>query len=282
MNKVIACIDGSRSSLSVCDHAAWAAKSLEAPLTLLHVIHKPQGIMQADLSGNLNLGGREALLEKMVETEEAHGKLLREQGRAILADGIARLKAQGIKDPGMLLRNDNVTSAINSLQDEARLVIIGKQGQDGDMLTQHIGSHLESIIRILNRPILVTPLDFKQPQRFMVAYDGSKTADKVVEKIAQSPLLKGLDAHILMVAKNRQRQVQLDQAAEHLRQTGFTVYTDIRSGEVSPTVSAYKQEHEIHLLAMGAYGHSTLRRWFVGSTTTNMIMQSEVPLLILR
>ncbi|MBX6040678.1 universal stress protein, partial [Pseudomonas juntendi] len=38
MTHVIACIDGSTSAPAVCDYAAWASLSLEAPLTFLHVL----------------------------------------------------------------------------------------------------------------------------------------------------------------------------------------------------------------------------------------------------
>ena len=33
---------------------------------------------------------------------------------------------------------------------------------------------------------------------------------------------------------------------------------------------------------MGAYGHSRIRQWIVGSTTTTLLRLSEVPVLILR
>ena len=33
---------------------------------------------------------------------------------------------------------------------------------------------------------------------------------------------------------------------------------------------------------MGAYGHSRIRQWLIGSTTTNMIRHATVPLLVLR
>ncbi|MCG5524753.1 universal stress protein [Ectothiorhodospira haloalkaliphila] len=283
MNKVIACIDGSRSSLSVCDYAAWASRRMSSPLTLLHVIHNPHADAQRDLSGNLSLGGREALLEQMVEAEEQRGKLLREQGRAILHDALERVRANGVADPGSLLRNDGVTAALDDIQEEARLVVVGKQGKDGDMLKQHVGSHLESIIRTLKRGVLVAPLEYREPERFLIAYDGSATAHTVVEKVSESPLLKGLEAHILMVGDdNQENRSRLDNARGMLAQNGFDVRAQIRTGDVAEAVCAYRQEHDIHLLAMGAYGHSRLRRWFVGSTTTNMIMRSPIPLIILR
>ncbi|SIT69315.1 Nucleotide-binding universal stress protein, UspA family [Ectothiorhodosinus mongolicus] len=283
MEKIIACIDGSRSSHSVCDHAAWASLRLQAPLTLLHVIKNVHAEAKADFSGNMVLGGREALLEQMVEAEETRGKLLREQGRAVLADAIERVQAKGIAEPGSLLRNDRVVLAIGDMQEEARLIVVGKQGKDGDMVEQHVGSHLESLIRTMTRPVLVAPLAFNQPERFMIAYDGSAAAQKVLDKVATSPLLKGLEAHVLMVAEdNGDNRAKLDHARSALAAQGFDVQVALRQGAVTDVVCAYRQEQDIQLLAMGAFGHSLLRRWFVGSTTTDMIMRSPIPLLIVR
>jgi nucleotide-binding universal stress UspA family protein len=283
VNKVIACIDGSRSTPSVCDHAAWAARRLGSALTLLHVVSKGRAESALDLSGNLHLGEREALLEQLVDLEEQRGKLVRQQGRALLAGAIERVRAAGIANPGSLLRSEAVTDALTALQAQARLLVVGKQGQDGDKLARHIGSHLESIIRTVRRAVLVCPLTYNEPQRFMIGYDGSKTADTVVERVAESPMLKGLPAHLLMVgeagAGNRAR---LERAEAMLAAQGFEVTTALQAGTVGEAVCAYRDAHHIGLLAIGAYGHSRLRQFFIGSTTTRMIMDSPIPLLILR
>ena len=42
------------------------------------------------------------------------------------------------------------------------------------------------------------------------------------------------------------------------------------------------QLDEVDLIVMGAYGHSSLRRFFIGSNTTAMLEQTRVPLLMLR
>ena len=44
----------------------------------------------------------------------------------------------------------------------------------------------------------------------------------------------------------------------------------------------YQQEHVIDLLVMGAYGHSRIRQFIVGSTTSAMICNAKCALLILR
>ncbi|TNC83211.1 MAG: hypothetical protein CSH37_15560 [Thalassolituus sp.] len=40
--------------------------------------------------------------------------------------------------------------------------------------------------------------------------------------------------------------------------------------------------HQIDLIVMGAYGHSRIRQFFVGSHTRNMVSHSKVPILLLR
>ena len=281
--KVFACVDGSRSSASVCDHAAWACQRLDAPMTLVHVVRNPHGEREPDYSGNLGLGAREHLLEELVELEEKRGKLVREQGRAVLADAIARVSAAGVENPGRLLRNGDITEALSTLEEDTRLLVLGKQGKDGDVVSRHIGSHLESIIRTLHAPMLVVPLEFRAPERFLIAYDGSATADKVVDRLAGSDLLVGLEAHILMVgAETDANREKLETPRARLEKRGFSVTTAVKSGDVNEVVCDYRGANDIHLLAMGAYGQSRLRQFFVGSTTSHMIMRSPIPLLILR
>lgn len=60
------------------------------------------------------------------------------------------------------------------------------------------------------------------------------------------------------------------------------MHTAIRDGEVEPTLHAYQAEHGIDLLVMGAYGHSRIRQFLVGSTTAHMLRTTTTALLLLR
>lgn len=84
MTHVIACIDGSTSAPAVCDYAAWASLSLEAPLTFLHVLDQRQYPVAADLSGNIGLGSREHLLDELASLDEQRGKLPLNKGESCL------------------------------------------------------------------------------------------------------------------------------------------------------------------------------------------------------
>jgi len=161
--------------------------------------------------------------------------------------------------------------------------VIGKQGEDSGNDLQLIGSQLESVIRTLHRPILVTPASFSVPTSVMLAFDGSDTSRKGVEMLASSPLFKGIPIHLVMVGDdNGEHRALLDSARDALVSAGFDVHIALRSGEVEPALHDYQAEHQIGLLVMGAYGHSRIRQFLVGSTTTRMIRSTTTPLLLLR
>lgn len=125
--------------------------------------------------------------------------------------------------------------------------------------------------------------EFKTPENFLVAYDGSETADKAIERIAASPLLKGIEGHIVMVGiDNEYNRERLNNAAKLLVDTGHQIQSHLLQGEVIDVLEKFQQEQNIQLKIMGAYGHSRIREFFLGSNTTKMIGSSPVPLLLLR
>jgi len=283
MSHVIACIDGSSITLAVCDYAAWASRKMDAPLDFLHVLGKSEYPIPADLSGNIGLGSREHLLQELAELDEKRGRVALEQGRLMLAAAKERAIADGVPNPTSRQRHGELVDTLIEFEHDIRLLVMGRQGEHGDSAGEHIGSHLENVVRTLHRPILVIPADYSEPQRILIAFDGSATTRKAVEMVAASPLFRGLSCHVVMVGADKpDAHEQLDWAQTTLERAGFQVIAGIRSGQVEEVLCAYRTEHAIDLIVMGAYGHSKIREFLVGSTTTKLIRQSRVPLLLLR
>lgn len=283
MTQVMACIDGSQSATGVCDYAAWASLRLDAPLCFLHVLDQVQYPQRSDLSGNIGLGSREHLLEELAALDEQRSRLALEQGHHLLEAARARAMADGVANPQLRQRHGDLVDSLAELQQDIRLLVIGRQGEASTSLGRQVGSHLENAIRTLQRPILVSCGAFEAPRSYLFAYDGSATARKGVEMLAASPLLKGLPCHLLMVGADSDDAWEQLKAAERVLQgSASEVQLAIRAGEVEATLHAYQAEHAIDLLVMGAYGHSRIRQFLVGSTTTHLLRSSEGPLLILR
>jgi nucleotide-binding universal stress UspA family protein len=284
MNRlVLACIDGSSYSPAVCDAASWAALRMKAPLKFLHVPRKEQAPPPADLSGSLGFGARESLLEELAALDEKRGRLVQERGRQLL--GAARLRARtaGVEEPEGLQRRGGLVEALTEMEEGIRLLVLGKRGEAAQMASEHMGSHLERVIRALRRPILVTTAEFRSPQRVMLAFDGSATARKALEMVAASPLFKGIPCHLVMVGtESDEARGGVARARQILEMAGFDAPAVILPGEPESALGRYRQEHGIDLMIMGAYGHSRIRHLLIGSTTTAMLRRSTIPLLLLR
>lgn len=280
---VLACIDASQSAIGVCDYAAWASLRLEAPLVFLHVLDHSSFPVHGDLSGNIGLGSREHLLEELANLDEKRAKLMREQGQLMLEAAVERARADGIAEPVTRQRHGDLVGTLQELEPEIRLLVMGRQGEEGDSVGQHVGSHLESVIRTMHRPILVTAGEFRQPRSVMLAFDNGPSTRKGVEMIAASPLFKGMPIHLVMVgADTNDAREAVNEAKNRLEQAGHQVEASIRAGEVEDTLLGYEEEHDIDMIVMGAYGHSRIRQFFVGSTTTNILARTARPLLLLR
>ncbi|MEM7522013.1 MAG: universal stress protein, partial [Pseudomonadota bacterium] len=85
-NTLIALVDGSVYSESVCHYAAWLAKRSDWTVKVYHVMGRCEGMDKQDLSGAIRLGARTALLEQLSELDAERAKLTKDHGRAILED----------------------------------------------------------------------------------------------------------------------------------------------------------------------------------------------------
>ncbi|MYL23374.1 universal stress protein [Halomonas alkaliantarctica] len=283
-DKVLAAIDSSQFSQIVCDYAAWAAQALEAPLEFVHVIDNHPQTSEPDMTGNLGLGTREHLLERLSDIEEQRAKVAREQGRLLLESVKERAINAGVAAPTTRQRNGTLVETLVDLEDDIRLLVMGKRGETAHKASGHLGSNLERVVREMHRPILMVPRgEFKAPENVMMAFDGSKTARKGVEMLAKSPLFEGVACHVVIVgAETGENRSQLEWALGTLRDAGHDADGAIRAGEVEATLRAYKEQNAIDMLIMGAYGHSRIRHLLVGSTTTTMLRNAHLPVLILR
>jgi nucleotide-binding universal stress UspA family protein len=283
MNKVFACVGAMQSSVAVCDSASWASKRLDAPLVLLHVLDRSESVTEVDLSGNIGLGSREHLLEELATLDEKRGRLAIEAGKAMLDAAAARARTSGVEAPALMQRHGDLAESLGELEADIRLLVIGLHSTQNHSPGMPVGSHVESVIRTMHRPILAIPGEFSEPKSFMLAFDGSVTTLKGVEMLAASPLFRGLPCHLVMVgADTAEHRLALDSARSALEKAGFTVTAVLKSGDVEPVLHAYQADNNIDLMVMGAYGHSRIRQLLVGSTTRNMLNNTRSPLLLLR
>ncbi|MFN6979511.1 MAG: universal stress protein, partial [Gemmobacter sp.] len=198
MNSIAAFIDGSSYAASVCDHAVWAAGRLSAPVTLIHALGRAENSSApADLSGNLRIGARRALLDKLAKLDAERAALAVERGRALLDDAGARMRAAADIDVTVRLRRGGPVEALEEIMATVGLAIVGKRGENASGAMEHLGSNLERLVRIASCPVLVANRAFHPVTRVLVAFDGGPSAVRAVDRMVDSPLLQGAEAHLL-------------------------------------------------------------------------------------
>lgn len=280
---IIALVDGSAYGESVCDHAAWVAQTVGGRVELLHVLgRRDTGIAPANLSGALGLGAKSHLLDELAAHDRERAHLAKERGRAILDAAAAHLSQRGVTAAARL-RNGDLLDAVQQVEAEADLIVIGKRGEAADFASAHLGSNLERIVRAAHKPVMVASRSFRPVERALIAFDGGESAMKAVRHIAAGQLFQGIPLHLVTVGAGDARRISaLATAAAELRAGGHEVTEAVLSGESETAIAAYVTEQSISLLVMGAYGHSRIRNLIIGSTTTAMIRDCHIPVMLFR
>ncbi len=285
MSKIIACIDGSAYANGVTRLSAWAYERTGLSVTLLHVM-APHSEREAksNMTGRIGLGARSELLEELTKLDEAHGKLEMKKGQLVLDHAKDVLAAEGNTDPEALHLRGSLVETIQELEEQADLIIVGKRGELHHAAPEHLGSNLERVARVTHKPLLVATPEPKMVNRFLIAYDGSPSADKAVEYAASNPLLEGLECHLLRVGEaTPEAKETLEHAEEQLKTAGVAVHAGFKQGKpIEAMVEEYITANNIDLLVIGAYGHSKIRSLILGSTTTALIRESTVPVMLFR
>ncbi|MBN9373541.1 MULTISPECIES: universal stress protein [unclassified Hydrogenophaga] len=281
---MLACVDQSAYGQSVSDAATWAARRLQAPMELLHVIDRhPRLASGQDHSGAIGLDAQESLLKQLSDEDEARTRAAREAGRAYLNGLRERALAAGAFVVDVRQRHGSLDTTLAELQDGVRLFVLGRRGASAQDTQRDLGRQLEWVVRSVSKPVLAVPQTFQAPSRVLFAFDGSAVTRQGVRMIAASPLLKGLPVHLLMAGKAQaQGPRQIEEARQALEAVGFSVTTDIQPGDPETAIASVMRSLQCDLLVMGVYSHSPWRSLFMGSKTTDLLRSAAAPTLLLR
>ena len=281
MKRILLCTDGSAYSQVCCQYAAWLAGRTSYEFEVLYVtdLRQFEVPMVADLSGSLGVQPYQAVLSKLQELEVEKAKVvLKEAGRQ-LADSKVSAPTRFTHRTGFLV------DCFQEYEQSADLVMLGKRGENANFASGHLGSTMERVVRASRQPCFVTSRSFQPIERVLLAYDGGKSCRKALEFIAASPVFRGLELHVVIVAMRENEETALAtlrEAETTLAAAGHKPNCQMLHGVPEDEIAAYVAAHGINCLIMGAYGHSRIRQFVIGSTTTAMMRQCRVPVLLFR
>ena len=270
--------DGSDYSKTAQDYGIYLARKLGAELTGLFIMDLKiiQDPLFDDISGFMGLSStRESypFIEKGMD----------ERADSILGDFDERCKKEGIT-PGLKKLRGIVDEMIIEEGEDADCIILAQRGEhysltDGGLL----GSTSESVVRKTGKPVLVTPLDFKEIRKVGLAYDGGSHAERALRIAAELSITLASTLTVLIITgDDEQAGILGKKVGSFLDPYDVALSLEIRGGKEEQEIVRFSGEGVVDLLVMGAYGHSRIRKLILGSTTSYVIRKSEIPVLLIR
>ena len=278
MNRVIACIDSSPCINALAEAAAWIAQKTKRELVLLQVLdYYPASYHLGEISGVIGFESNAMLLKELAELEQKQSELALDYSNNLLNHISEMIEEKyGITPTQIQEKGDFLEQSFNTLH-ENDIVVIGRVGERSAEKNKSIGGNVENFIRGAKCTVMTVGENFKPPTRFIFAYEDSPTCKDMMERISKTDLLRLLQCHLLYVGDHPEL---LNMPSQFLRDAGLDVVVEYRYGDIAENILDYQDKTQIQLIVMGAFSHSKIHQFFLGSVTTTIFRNSTVPLLV--
>lgn len=233
--------------------------------------------MLSDISGMLGAQPFSVQLEQFRD-------LMEEKGETVI-NALEESADQAGVDLEKKIRMGHPARIILEEEVGAELLILGQKGEHAALIGDLLGSNIERIVRRSAKPCLVTPAEFQPITKILAAFDGSVIASKALHEGIELAQALGVPLLILTV-----RTHASDQYAEDIAETGIKLARAhncvaarlVVDGRPSEQILEVAHHHGCNLIVLGAYGHSLIREWIIGSTTAHLINQTDLPVMLVR
>ncbi len=222
----------------------------------------------------------------------------------------ARLKDDGMEAKATVAIGDPAEEILRVSEEEGcGLIAMSTHGRN-PIGRSILGSVTDRVIRASNVPVLtVTPARVKKhreedaPLTTIVApLDGSELAQRAlpyVERLARVLSMEILLARVVGTEHptytdlgfrvpafreemNWEATEYLEQVAQHLRDKGLTVRSQVLAGPTARALLNLAHETPHNLIAMTTHGRTGLSRWMMGSVASTLVRRSGDPVLVIR
>lgn len=142
---------------------------------------------------------------------------------------------------------------------------------------------LWTVLKNTPRPVVVVPPALPPGAPVAVAYDGSLPADRALQAFQAS----GLDLHdpvlVLTIDSDQAEGIRrAERGTEFLLSHGICATPLVLEpvGSVAQAILDEVRRQNARLVVMGAYGHSTIREFLLGSVTKAVVRGTSAPLFL--
>ena len=292
--RILLAIDGSPSSVQARDLVASLSLSSGSSVTLLTAFDVPLNWFGDPLT---------SAGPGLAEAEEGS----RREADATLARLAAPVRGRDFSVDRRVIRGRAPGVIVEAATKVAAdLIVIGSRGH-GPIASMLLGSVSAEVAEQASCSVLVTR--GSSVSRLLVATDGSPCAELIPDELASWGAFEGLpaiavsvtpeDSHAfaLLVSlytlgtlslepdrRELRERHQADAAAMATRLTekGIPAQVEVRTGDAAQEIIAAAAERQVDLVVTGSRCLRGLDRWILGSVARNVLVHSEVSVLIVR
>lgn len=275
---VLCCVDGKNFNEAVCDYGVFVSNNTKAPLRFLNIVEHNSNAKKLDLSGNIALGAKDDLLEKLSHDEEESSKETIKKSRELLKTIENRAKETIQTDVSVSLIHGEVVPSLIELKNDIKIALLGINSNQ----QTKIGDNIQEIIREIHKPVLLVNQEFTQPKKILIAYNGSNESKEILKIVASNPLFGEVQRTIINCNKDKNISKRLLNEAKVIF-SEHNINVEIESLQTDKKdMIEYFNKNNFDILVMGAYSHSRLKEFVFGSFTSYVLENLNKPILLFR
>ena len=171
------------------------------------------------------------------------------------------------------------------LCEEARsgdILIIGQRGENAHFKRMVVGSTAEDLVRSSPRPVLICPYNEKKPDitRVLFPYDGSSSSENALQFYVNAAQGFADDFIMMSVGEKDYESTAFEEELAYLNKHEIIVSVIYKKGSPIHAVLEAVEEKEYDLILVGKHGRNKIKEYILGSTTSNLVRKSHIPVLI--
>jgi nucleotide-binding universal stress UspA family protein len=274
ISSLLIATDGSVYADVATECGAWLAARLRARITVLYVIdaRRLAGHFIRNISEILESFPSEGIADRVRDYYRKQGNEALKRAASICE----RYRVTCQTD----LQTGNVVKIVADASVDADLLVIGARGEDEEFETGFLGSVAEKLVRKVNRPVLLTGLQFREFRRALLAYDGSAAAREAMKMLARLAAALEMEVDAVQMVEEGESTTALKEVVSYFKNYPVRLSTHYLTGDSHAVIIEHAKEIGCDLMVMGAYDNRLADSLALGTTTDYLVRNSPAPVLV--
>lgn len=278
IKSILIAVDGAEYTDPVMKYAIYLAKAFQAKLNIVTVVD----VRIFEWSVYLGVDGFAPVMPSTSYLDESK-LLLQEKAEKVLHKCVDMVRTENISYTASKLEGSPV-EIISNQANIVDMIMLGARGEFAKWgRSKLMGATVEAISKECNKPLLISPKEFKPFKNILIPYDGSVNSNRALPYAGYFALNFKSVAHVFTVDTSlANANAILTEGKNYLQSYEVQIQTKARSGHADEEILNFANEKDMDLIVMGAYGHTRIKEAILGSTTERVMRNATIPLLLVK